>query len=78
MKALKLKTIDGKIVHAHGGGIIKHGDYYYLYGENRSDDNYVSIYKSNDLKKELSPWDAEFISKPSFEIAFNILELWKR
>lgn len=51
MKALILKTIDGKLVHAHGGGIIKHGNYYYLYGENRSDDNYVSIYKSKDLKK---------------------------
>lgn len=51
MKTLKLKTIDGQVVHAHGGGIIKVDDFYYLYGENRSEDNYVSIYRSKDLKK---------------------------
>lgn len=51
MKFLKLKTINGEVVHAHGGGIIKVDDTYYLYGENRKDDIYVSIYKSKDLKK---------------------------
>jgi len=33
---------DGKPIQAHGGYIIKYGEYYYWYGENRMDDNYVS------------------------------------
>ncbi|MGY0070686.1 RICIN domain-containing protein [Streptomyces sp. QTS137] len=40
-------------VHAHGGGIIKVGAYYYWFGEHRGDDNtfrYVDAYRSTDLK----------------------------
>ncbi|MFE2015184.1 RICIN domain-containing protein [Streptomyces sp. NPDC059491] len=43
----------GNPVHAHGGGVIKVGQYYYLFGENRNTDNtfrYVSAYRSTDLK----------------------------
>ncbi|MEU6917398.1 RICIN domain-containing protein [Streptomyces olindensis] len=43
----------GAIVHAHGGGVIKVGSYYYWFGENRNEDNsfrYVSAYRSTDLK----------------------------
>jgi hypothetical protein len=44
---------NGDPVHAHGGGVIKVGEYYYWFGENRNDDNtfrYVSAYRSTDLK----------------------------
>ncbi|MFJ5835103.1 RICIN domain-containing protein [Streptomyces sp. NPDC093089] len=43
----------GNPVHAHGGGVIKVGQYYYWFGENRNTDNtfrYVSAYRSTDLK----------------------------
>ncbi|QEO13398.1 family 43 glycosylhydrolase [Agromyces intestinalis] len=43
----------GSPVHAHGGGVVKSGSYYYWVGENRHNDNkfrYVSCYRSTDLK----------------------------
>jgi hypothetical protein len=43
----------GSALHAHGGGVIKVGSYYYWFGENRNSDNtfrYVSAYRSTDLK----------------------------
>ncbi len=43
----------GNVVHAHGGGVIKVGSYYYWFGENRNSNNtfrYVSAYRSTDLK----------------------------
>ncbi|MFD9066577.1 RICIN domain-containing protein [Kitasatospora purpeofusca] len=43
----------GNPLHAHGGGVIKVGAYYYWFGENRNADNsfrYVSAYRSTDLK----------------------------
>ncbi|MFJ5102677.1 RICIN domain-containing protein [Streptomyces sp. NPDC088554] len=43
----------GALVHAHGGGVIQVGSYYYWFGENRNADNtfrYVSAYRSTDLK----------------------------
>ncbi|MFJ2237751.1 RICIN domain-containing protein [Streptomyces sp. NPDC087859] len=43
----------GSALHAHGGGVIKVGSYYYWFGENRNADNtfrYVSAYRSTDLK----------------------------
>ncbi|MBX9393843.1 RICIN domain-containing protein [Streptomyces sp. TRM72054] len=43
----------GNPVHAHGGGIIKVGAYYYWFGEHRNADNtfrYVDAYRSTDLK----------------------------
>ncbi|GAA3750694.1 RICIN domain-containing protein [Plantactinospora mayteni] len=42
----------GALLHAHGGGMIKVGGYYYWFGENRNDNNtfrYVSVYRSTDL-----------------------------
>src|SRR5258708_33293514 len=44
----------GQHVQAHGGGIIKLGDTYYWFGEDRSKDNnpgkrYVACYSSQDL-----------------------------
>ncbi|MET9736400.1 RICIN domain-containing protein [Streptomyces sp. NPDC006458] len=44
---------NGNPVHAHGGGVVKVGQYYYWFGENRNADNtfrYVSAYRSTDLK----------------------------
>ncbi|MEU6506405.1 family 43 glycosylhydrolase [Streptomyces sp. NPDC046942] len=43
----------GSAVHAHGGGVIKVGSYYYWFGEDRNSDNtfrYVDAYRSTDLK----------------------------
>jgi hypothetical protein len=43
----------GAVVHAHGGGVLKAGAYYYWFGENRNPDNSfkaVSVYRSTDLK----------------------------
>ena len=40
-------------MHAHGGGVLKVGSYYYWFGENRNADNTfraVSVYRSTDLK----------------------------
>jgi len=41
---------DGNVIHCHGGYIIQYDGYYYWYGENRLDNNYVSCYRSKDLK----------------------------
>src|SRR3954471_8850020 len=43
----------GALVHAHGGGVLKVGSYYYWFGENRNADNTfraVSVYRSTDLR----------------------------
>ncbi|MEV0178674.1 RICIN domain-containing protein [Streptomyces sp. NPDC050625] len=43
----------GAIVHAHGGGVIKVGGYYYWFGEDRNADNTfrsVDAYRSTDLR----------------------------
>ncbi|WP_328479048.1 RICIN domain-containing protein [Streptomyces sp. NBC_00377] len=43
----------GSPVHAHGGGVLKVGSYYYWFGEDRNADNtfrYVDAYRSTDLK----------------------------
>ncbi|MGW0497219.1 RICIN domain-containing protein [Streptomyces sp. NPDC003007] len=43
----------GNPVHAHGGGVLKVGTYYYWFGEHRNADNtfrYVDAYRSTDLK----------------------------
>jgi len=40
---------NGNIIHAHGGHIVKFGNLYFWYGENREDNIYVSCYASKDL-----------------------------
>ncbi|MEU0562389.1 RICIN domain-containing protein [Dactylosporangium sp. NPDC006015] len=43
----------GNVVHAHGGGVLKVGQYYYWFGENRNTDNTfrsVAVYRSTDLR----------------------------
>ncbi|WP_438449480.1 RICIN domain-containing protein [Gorillibacterium sp. sgz5001074] len=48
-----MKDTAGNVIHAHGGGVIKVGSYYYWFGENRTSDgkfNAVSCYRSADLK----------------------------
>jgi len=50
---LQFRDTSGNPVHAHGGGVLKVGDYYYWFGENRNADNtfrYVSAYRSTDLR----------------------------
>ncbi|MEU6177087.1 RICIN domain-containing protein [Streptomyces coeruleorubidus] len=49
----QFKDTSGNPVHAHGGGVIKVGSYYYWFGEHRNADNtfrYVDAYRSTDLK----------------------------
>ncbi|MCX5263124.1 RICIN domain-containing protein [Streptomyces sp. NBC_00199] len=51
--ATQFTDTGGAVVHAHGGGVIKVGAYYYWFGENRNPDNTfkaVSVYRSTDLK----------------------------
>ncbi|WP_437806942.1 RICIN domain-containing protein [Sorangium sp. So ce1078] len=45
----QFRDTSGNVVHAHGGGVIKVGDYYYWFGENRAT-KYVDVYRSTDLK----------------------------
>lgn len=40
----------GNPIHAHGGGILKVGEYYYWYGENRLNNIFASIYRSVDFR----------------------------
>lgn len=40
---------DGHPIHAHGGGFLKEGEYYYWFGEDRRGRNRVSCYRSNNL-----------------------------
>ncbi|MEQ0558215.1 family 43 glycosylhydrolase [Amycolatopsis sp. NEAU-NG30] len=51
--ATQFKDTSGTVVHAHGGGMLKVGGYYYWFGENRNPDNTfraVSVYRSTDLR----------------------------
>lgn len=40
---------NGEAIHAHGGFILEHDDYFYWYGEDRRENYYVSCYRSSDL-----------------------------
>ncbi|MFE6281611.1 RICIN domain-containing protein [Streptomyces sp. NPDC057877] len=49
----QFSTTSGAPVHAHGGGVLKVGSFYYWFGEHRNADNtfrYVDAYRSTDLK----------------------------
>lgn len=49
----QFRDTTGAVIHAHGGGIIKVGDYYYWFGENRNSDSTfkaVTVYRSKDLQ----------------------------
>lgn len=43
------KDEQGEPIHAHGGHMLRHADFYYWYGEDRREDRYVSCYRSKDL-----------------------------
>jgi hypothetical protein len=50
---ITLRDTAGNILHAHGAGIIKVGEFYYWYGENRYDNQSfksVRLYRSRNLK----------------------------
>lgn len=61
---------EGNHIQAHGGGIIKHGNTYYWYGEQRrkgveeEDFRYVSCYSSTDLMNWTFEGDVLKLSKP--------------
>ncbi|GGK97453.1 beta-xylosidase [Sphaerisporangium melleum] len=49
----QFRDTSGNVVHAHGGGVIKVGDYYYWFGESRNADSTfraVTVYRSQDLR----------------------------
>ena len=51
--ATQFTDTTGSVVHAHGGGVLKVGSFYYWFGENRNPDNSfraVSVYRSTDLR----------------------------
>lgn len=50
VNGIQFTDTNGNIVHAHGSGMIKVGNYYYWLGENRDGTNLVSLYRSTDLK----------------------------
>ena len=50
VNAIQFKDASGNLLHAHGGGMIKVGSFYYWFGENRDGTNLVSAYRSTDLK----------------------------
>ena len=41
---------DGNVIHAHGGHMLHHDGWWYWYGENRTENNYVSCYRTTDFK----------------------------
>jgi len=60
---IQFRDTAGHPIQAHGGCMIKVGNYYYWFGENRDGTNYVSVYRSTDLKN----WEfrAHVLSKSS-------------
>ncbi len=49
----QFRDTSGNVLHAHGGGVLQAGGYYYWFGENRNADNTfraVSVYRSTDLR----------------------------
>lgn len=63
LNGVQFKDTAGNPLNAHGGSMIKVGSYYYWVGENRDGTNYVSLYRSTDLKN----WEfrANILSKSS-------------
>lgn len=43
------RDIAGNVIHAHGGHMLQWEGYYYWYGEDRTENHYVSCYRSKDL-----------------------------
>lgn len=41
---------DGNVIHAHGGHMLHHDGWWYWYGENRTENNYVSCYRTKDFR----------------------------
>ena len=50
LNGIHFRDASGAVLHAHGGGMIKVGSYYYWVGENRDGTNLVSAYRSTDLR----------------------------
>ncbi|MBE6561987.1 MAG: hypothetical protein E7662_12770 [Ruminococcaceae bacterium] len=44
-----ISDTNGNPIHAHGGYMLRYGEYWYWYGEDRRGDSYVSCYRSADL-----------------------------
>lgn len=46
---MPIPDADGNPIHAHGGWMLRHGGFWYWYGEDRRGDAFVSCYRSTDL-----------------------------
>ena len=73
---VQFKDTSGNVIHAHGGCLLKHQDYYYWYGEYRDSSNYflgVRCYRSLDLVnweyrgEVLSPSSAQELNRCNVE-----------
>ncbi len=71
---------DGHVIHAHGGWMLKVGEWYYWYGEDRTDNVLVSCYRTKDFKSfefrnhvltADSP-TAEYFSKADMELKKSV------
>jgi hypothetical protein len=52
INGIQWADMNGKPIQAHGGGMIKAGNYYYWFGENRDDTGHfqgISCYRSSDF-----------------------------
>lgn len=45
------RDTSGEVIHAHGGHMLFHEGWYYWYGEDRRENWYVSVYRSQDLMR---------------------------
>jgi len=50
VNGIRFRDTSQTFLQAHGGGMIKVGNFYYWFGENRDGTNFVSAYRSTDLK----------------------------
>ena len=64
-KSIELEEIKGEVLDY----VVEYLKHY----ENKEYSKIPDVLRTNDLTKELDQWDAEFINKPSFEIAFNLI-----
>ena len=64
-KTIELEDIKGEVLSL----VVEYLQHY----ENKDFAPLPEVLKTNDLNQELEKWDADFISKPSFETAFNLI-----
>ena len=75
---------DGNVIHAHGGWTLKVGEYYYWYGENRTENRFVSCYRTRDFRSfefrnhvltADSPTSASYVVKADLSLKTRVEEV---